>query len=979
MSFLSETARYIFERHSLETIARVCVVVPSRRAVYFFKQELASLSDRPFLAPEVVAMDDFILQRAEVEEIDPVSLLFELYDTFKTIDPHLDFDRFTSWAPVVLRDFDQIDLYDSNAKAVFSWVEAEKAIERWKIDTTIAEDSFADKYFRLFENLLGVYDQLKARLLEKKLAYRGMAYRKVAEEVETIFLDKPGHAFHYFLGFNALSQSEERILRKLVSLNKAEMLWDADVFYLRNQHEAGRFVRKYLTDAELSRGDWNKRFRNYREFPQVQTVPSDLLTQPKNFISIGVPNATMQPKVAAHLMAQWEHGTEKTKGYQPPHTALVLGDENLLMPVLSSIPDSYDDFNVTMGVSLRNSLLYSLVESWFELQRNVVEFRRKEGQGMVAIPKFSYKHITKILHHPFIQKYWMENEGSFRTLLRTLRDENRTFADEKEIKELGGNEPLINTLFTRWDNDSGRATRQMYRLIDLLRPLYVDKDAIETEYLYEFYTILKRLERVLAERRQPVSIKSYRRFLLELLRQTKIPFSGEPAAPLQIMGMLETRCLDFERVIILSVNEGTLPTGKKQNSLIPFDAACEFGLPTYMDADAVMSYHFFRLLQRAKEVIFLHTVPAGDGAKAEPSRFLLQLEYELGEQNKQAKLQKKRVEFGSERSLEEELPVLRITKNEQIQREILQSLANRGLYATHLNMYYQCSLKYYFKRIAGVAEEEELSTTLEANDFGTWVHEVLERIDREMIERNVRVYERADYERFTQQIPSRLEAVFQEKFPGQVMNEGQNLLLYNLAKRNLRNYFQLRMDELDAGYRVEVLAPEQKLVATLAYGEGTVQVAGKIDRLERVNDVIRIVDYKTGKVDAKNLDLKVNQDEWQPMFLTNQNWDVMRQLWLYKYLVLKQNDKRVGGVELSATQIVQPGMISFRNLAAGFMAQENLRFRPDETPETFLEDSEAMLTQFIDELLDASRAFEQTVDRSHCEYCDYARICGRAN
>lgn len=979
MSFLSESAAYIWERYSPETISKISVIVPSRRAVYFFKQELAALSDRPFLSPEIIAMDDFILERAQVQEIDPVALLFELYDTFKGIDPQLDFDRFTSWAPVVLRDFDQIDLYGSSAREVFSWVEAEKAIERWGLkDKGLTDQVYSQNYFRLFDNLLSVYNQLRVRLEAQDRAYRGMAYRKVADNIEAIFIDQPSHDFYYFLGFNALSASEEQILRKLSSLNRAEMLWDADAYYLKGNHEAGRFVRKYLNDAELSRGEWNKRFRNYKSFPMDPELPSDLLTKPKSFREIGLTNATMQPKVAAHVLKQWLEETDQPD-YQP-QTAVVLGDENLLMPMLASIPEEHKDFNVTMGVSLRSSLLYSLVESLFELQRNVVEFRKKDGAGTITVPKFSYKHITKILHHPFIQNYWMEQEESFRPLLRTLKNENRLFVDEKELRELANNEPLIRVLFTRWGNDSKKATQSLYDLIDLLRPLYLGKEAIETEYLYEFYTILKRLEQLLAERKEPVSIKSYRRFLLELLRQTKIPFSGEPAAPLQIMGMLETRCLDFDRVIILSVNEGTLPTGKKQNSLIPFDAAQEFGLPTYMDADAVMSYHFFRLIQRAKEVIFLYTQPGGEGPKSEKSRFLLQLKHEWEESNKtESTLKSQIVEFKTSQTETTEDTQLVIYKTPRIQEEILQNLTQRGVYATHLNMYYKCSLQYYFKRIAGVAEEEEVSEKLEANDFGVWVHEVLERIDREMMERHVRQYQELDYEQFIRQIPARLEAVFQDKFKGQVMDEGQNLLLYNIARRNLKNYFQMRIEELKAGHQVEMLAPEQKLTASFDYKGHQVLISGKIDRLERVNDQIRIVDYKTGKVEARNLDVKASQDleELHEHFLTNEDWEVLRQLWLYKYLVLKQNQKRVGGVELSASQVVQPGMISFRNLSAGFMAQEQLRFRTDETPETFIEDSEQMLTQFLDELLNEDTPFEQTLNLKNCEYCDYSRICGR--
>lgn len=953
-TFLSEAARYVFDRHPLEALSRLCVVLPSRRAVYFFKLELARLADRPFLAPEILAMDDFILLRGDRKQTDPVSLLFELYDVFKEIEPELDFDRFTSWAPVVLRDFDQIDLYLGNARGIFGWVEAEKALERWPGSVAPGEGAATGRYFRLFENLFRVYTELQRRLEEKGLAYRGMAYRKLATEVDHVFFANPVHDFHYFLGFNALSRSEETILRKLIGTRRAEALWDADFFYLRPGHEAGRFLRTYLADPDLGHGEWNRRFRD--QDPETLR----LRTTQKEVTGIGVPNITMQPKVAAWQLEDWFQ-----KGQ--PEAAVVLGDENLLVPMLSSLPAAVEDFNVTMGVSLRQSPLFTLVESLFELQQSGL---RSGGR-----PAFPLRHLIKVLGHPFLQR-----SHAVAPFLQELRQSGSVFVREEAIRELAQEDALLTLIFTRWEQDSRLATRQLYRLIDALRPLYEGvPDAVETEYLYEFYTILKRLEAILDERKEPVSITSFRRFLFELIRQTKIPFSGEPVAPLQLMGMLETRCLDFERVIILSVNEGVLPTGKKLNSLIPFDAAQEFGLPTYMDADAIMSYHFFRLLQRAKEIVLVHTVPAGEGVKAEPSRFLLQIEHELAKLNPQLTWTSRMAEFVPAVSRDRPDTELIVPKTPEIREEILDRLAKKGIYATHLNMYYQCSLKYYFSRIAGIAEEEEQGESLEANDFGTWVHEVLEQIDREMIAKGVRRYTREDYDRFTKEIPTRLTAIFRENFPRQVMDEGRNLLLFNIAQRILTHYFSFRLAEVEAGREVIVLAPEQKLTAKFSYRGRELTVAGKIDRLEQADGDIRIVDYKTGKVEARVVDISdaMLPEELEEKFLTNPDGGYLRQLWLYKYLVLKQDHRQIGGADLSADQSVRPGIISFRNLGAGFMAQEKLRFSEDENAASFLSHSESFLTAFVDELTDETKPFRQTDDRDICQYCDFVRICER--
>jgi hypothetical protein len=993
MTFLERAARHIFEQHAPAELSRIGVVLPTRRAVFFFKQELARQAATPLLAPDVWAIEDFVTELAEVKLAEPVAMLFELYDVFREIDPQIQFDRFMTWAGILLQDFDRIDQYGVDARALFAWVSEAKAIERWWPD---AEQRPADwqvrpgtapaRYFRLFENLDTVYTRLRERLQAKGLAYRGMAYRLLADEVFDRIIVRQLHERYYFLGFNALSVSEEKIITGLVQAKRAEVLWDSDAYYMdaNPRMEAGKLLRRYRADARFGSGrGW-----------QWQT--DDLLRGEKHIRIVGVPNASMQAKLAGHLYKEWgsrQSGVESResagdRGTSPGlmtddsrlatpacSTAIVLGDESLLQPLLFSLDESVRDYNVTMGVSLRHSLLFTLIDGLFELQRNFVEFRTADG-AVRQIPKYNHRQVLKLLNHPFIRQYesvhFRHPDGTnpVRHAVREITRRNWSFLSEAELFELGGGHPLFRALFARWHDDSGRAIAQLYALIDLLREVYREaKDAIETEYLYEFYTLLRRLEALFQERPERVSLRSFRNFLYELVRQTKIPFNGEPVSSLQIMGMLETRTLDFERLIVLSVNEGTLPVGKKMNSLIPHDAAVEFRLPTHHDQDAVMSYHFFRLLQRAKEVVLVHVLPSDTYGGGEKSRFLLQIEHELRRANPNLTISYPEVVFEPP-ARQTAGPVDGVlVKSPELLAQLRAHLTERGLAATPLNNLIQCSMRYYFSQLTHLSDADETDDTLGADQFGTWLHETLEGIDQEAVARGG-VQTRADVEQVLAELPARLERQFRAAYPGLPFGEGVNHILFQVAHKLLRGFFE---QQLATGtFPVEILDVERKRTVTIEVDGLPVKINGRIDRLDRVNGTLRVVDYKTGVI--KDNELKVKPEFLEEVLLRDRTKGKFRQLWLYRYLIEKQ--LLTGELVALGTPHVQAGMYSFRAVGRGFQTEE-WAFRPGETPAEFVAESEGYLRQFVRELLDPAVPFQKSDDLAGCVYCDYKRLCGR--
>jgi PD-(D/E)XK nuclease superfamily len=1005
MTFLRETARRVFARHGT-ALDHVWVILPTRRAVSVFLQELATCADRPVLAPHALAVDDFITQASGLQVVDPVSLLFEAFEVFRQIDERVQFDEFVGWASVLLADFDRIDQHLIDPTELFDYLTAAKALERWNLDlpagaAPITETPATTRYFQLFQNLERAYTALRQRLIEQGLAYRGMAYRHLATNVETLLAQNPAYEKIYFVGFNALSRAEEVIFRTLIDradgqTGKAEAIWDADPYYLNDPNqEAGQFLRRYR-EAPWS-GQWPAR-----------NADSLLTGQPKTIRVIGVETASMQAKVAGKIYADW--GKEEGERLSPsspssPSTAIVLADETLLVPVLYGLDSSVRELNVTMGLSLRQSLLFTLVDALFDLQQTRVEFPVKDKVSgetrKVTIPKFHHRQVLKILNHPFVQQYARirnlqsvpDERGQTQPLLAWIAAKlvagQKVYLEKKEMRALvvgpdGRPDPLLALLFKRWNLARPlSAIRVLYELTDHLRDVYSQtQDAIEIEYLYLFYTLLKQLENTIERQTGEVTVKSFRSFLNELIRQTSIPFTSEGQSRLQVMGMLETRALDFDRVIILSANEGILPAPRRLNSLIPFDISTEFKLPTYREQEAVMAYHFYRLLQRANDIVLIYTntTDAYGNAKGEPSRYLRQIEHELVPRSAgRVRLLKPTVQFGQASHLPGPSPArptaaeLVVPKSPSIRGKLLTLLTKHGLYPTSLNQYVGCSMRFYFSRVIGIHEQEDIEERMGAAEFGTWLHSTLERLDTDFRLLGLPVTE-ADLVRV-------LDDEFVKTMRGRVAESGINLLQYGTAKQLMLEFLarQNALTDLD------VVSTEQTLMSyvDVPLNDGKtlrVKVAGKIDRIEWVNGHIRIVDYKTGDVTLQRA-----PKDLETTLLTDADADKLRQVWLYKYLALKTIAETNGLPRNKANRTdptvtypvavgtpVEAGFYSFRKIKEGLLLNP-VAFADGD----YIEKSEELIQAFVREMLDETIPFQKTEKLEACKYCDFKGMCGR--
>ena len=959
----------------------VWVILPTRRAVSVFNQELANLTERPMLAPHAVAVDDFITEAADVQLADSVSLLFDLYDVFQQLEHQIEFDKFVGWASILLTDFDRIDQFLVPADKLFSYLTEAKRLETWNLQlpsgaAPVTNTAVTKDYFKLFKNLELAYHRLRERLTAKGLAYRGMAYRKLANEVEARLLDNPLYEKIYFVGFNALSKAEETIINVLAKANKAELIWDTDAYYLQNgRQEAGVFLRKYKADGMPG-------FKDRSGGPglgNTVTMGHGLTETPdRTYRMVGVPTASLQAKLAGQLV-----GETQAAGVATPRTVVVLADETLLIPVLYSLNETVRDLNVTMGLSLRHSLLFTLIDTLFELQRTLVQFKDPASPGQLT-PRFHHRQITKLLNHPFVRQYATINnlvapdepnelpKPLIDWLLSEVVSGKRAYLSSAELRFLGQQDPLFGILFTPWpDHDPTLAIQALYELIDLLRDVYREgQDTIEIEYLYLFFSLLKQLETTLRQQAQQpgtptVTLKSFRQFLNELIRQTTIPFTSEGDSDVQLMGLLETRGLDFERVIILSANEGILPQARKHNSLIPFDIAQEVGLPTYREQESITAYHVYRLLQRAKDVTFLYTTTpdAYGNGKGEPSRFLRQIEHELvPAANGTITLHKPglRLAAGAGR---QEAVLLQVPKTEAIRAALTKYLTKTGIYPTHLNQYVSCGMQFYFHKLVNIREERDLDEHIGTDEFGTWIHETLEAIDRDYRMNNRPVAE-ADVLRV-------LNEQYAKVMSGRVADTGYNLLFYKLAEDIMVQFQQFQNHET-ASRGIKILGLEDHLTTTLPVdiGDGTVihvRIGGKLDRTEQLaNGTIRIVDYKTGKVE---LPVKMPNLSESLTDSVDKKWGQIRQLWLYKYLFLKSGRAN--------SYPVEAGFYSFRaDPATPEFKTNRVAFSDDNDPATYILESEKLIATFVQRMF-SDDPFTMTTNTDSCEFCQYTKICGR--
>jgi len=978
--FLAEVARELLATHDDDALTDLVVIVPTRRAVVYLKNELALATPegQALWAPRIAAMEDYLVERAGVQVEEPIALQLRLFDIFKTIDPDLQFDHFVGWGGLLLQDFSTLDQHLADTKSIFEYLAEAKALERWQLDPE-QKTTGLDRYFGFWGQLHKVYLRFKKLLKKDHLAYPGLAYRRAVQGLRTELADvkKALPPRHVFVGLGGLSKAEETFIDLLHSRGRADIYFDGDPFYLEeaSPNRAGQALRRYWSKWNLPRHTF--------------TYEEHLRGRPHHLRLLGVANASMQGKLAGQLLAE-------ARQRNPTATvAVVLPDETLLLPVLHGLPPAslVPDFNVTMGLSFQSTALFNLVDLLFEV--HLTGIREGEPGRDYGVPKYHHLAVSKLLAHPFLRRYqqWQDaqaSESQYHGLLDKICQEivkkHLVLLPATELLRLGHGHPLIEALFQTWDN-CDNIIKACYALIDLLKQVYAhDHSAIEAEYLYLFYTLVRQLATAFDCREQRLSVRSFRRFLYDQMRRTRLPFAGEPLAQVQLMGLLETRALDFDHVIILSCNENTLPPPKRQTSLFPYDVLAEYKLPTHADAEANAAYNFWRLLQRAGRVDLVHVLPGAEGVRTgERSRFLRQIEFDLAAQNPDLVLEDQTVQVpaGLAPAPDELLGDLVLAKDEAMLTG-LRGVLERGLSPSALNEYLACSLKFYFSRLAKFQENEEVEEALGADGFGTVVHDALEHLLKPF-ELEKRDLTAADLPEVLKKVPAEVHRQLRQEGEERQArpDDGLNHVLGQVATRLIRKYLE-SLPGQPGVLPLRIAAQEKPMAATVFVdlpGRATklpVRVLGRADRIDALPDGRRrVVDYKTGLVERRELNLRgtqkpLNAPDTVARLLSESSSgaDKVRQLWLYRFML--ESDELAPAPPGSEAAIM-----SLRKIDEGLLSAP-LDFITEGTGEPdFRLASAELIGQLARHMLDPAEPIRKTDDLAKCEYCPYRGICAR--
>ncbi|SFW41374.1 PD-(D/E)XK nuclease superfamily protein [Sinomicrobium oceani] len=917
-TFLAEVVENILSRD--KNISDITFIVPGKRAGVFLKRELQNRMTRTVFAPRIYSVEEFVQELSGLTLVSNIQLIFEFYAVYRNITPEEqreDFYNFSKWAQVMLQDFNEIDRYLIPPEAIFSHLSSVKELDHWYLSDQ--KTPLQEQYIAFWKTLEHYYTALRDELLGKQCGYQGLIYREAIENIEH-YLDQ-NHQKHIFIGFNALNNAEAAILQDFLA-SGAEVFWDTDKAFMEDpEHDAGLFMRQYKT-----------RWKHYEKHP-FHTI-SDHFSNAKDIDITGIPGKTGQAMYVHTILSKL-----KNEG-KLENTAVVLGNEELLNPMLNAIPEELEGINITGGFPLA----FSPVASWFHAFFQTLE---SEKHGT-----WHYQNVINLITHP-VSKPLLTLHGNdlAEKFVRHIQDNNMVFITQEHLKEAftgltaasaDDNTPLTGLLFFSKNGiTAGDVIRKCIALTMHMKDIYARQDnPVFLEYLYRFYEIFNQID-LFDEKYRALSVHALTGIYRELLLQQTVDFQGEPLEGLQVMGVLESRNLDYETVILTSVNEGDLPSGKSGNSFIPFDIKIAYGLPTYKEKDAIYAYHFYRLLQRAKKVYLLYNSDSGSFDGGEKSRFIQQLTTFPQEKHR----------IREQMAVPDAAPLpptaTPVTKTPSLM-EAIRIMAEKGFSPTSLSNYIRNPMDFYKQAILKISDEYEVEETIAANTLGTIIHDTLEDLYKPL---TGQVLTAAHLEDMKKRASGIIAVKFGEVYKGGDFSRGKNLLSYEVAKQYLRNFLQAEEKRIEEGNTIKIIEIESNLKVKLDVPgiSHPVFLKGKVDRVETINGTLCFIDYKTGKVEPSDVEITAWED-----LISDYKYSKAFQLLCYSYMLIQSSSYGLP---------VEAAIISFKNLRKGFMKfakKEGPRSERDYaiTPETF-EHFTGQLYDLIGEICDPSVPFAE--------------------
>lgn len=953
-TFLKQVAHDLYNKTE-GNFTKVAIVFPNKRASLFFNEYLAQESDRPIWSPTYVSISELFRQSSDLSIADPIKLVCDLYKVFqKATGSKETLDDFYFWGEMLIADFDDADKNMADTHALFSNLKdlnelmdnydfleegQKEALSQFFHNFSINQVTELKQRFISMWNVLGdIYTEYKALLESQSIAYEGMLYRQVIEQLDVEALP---YNKYIFVGFNVLNKVEHTLFKKLNEAGKAMFYWDYDTFYLnKTPHEAGEFIR-----------------RNLRDFPsELPASFFDNLNQPKEVTFIESPTENGQVR----YLPQWirENLTSQEK-----ETAVVLCNEALLQPVLHALPDNVKHINITMGFPLSQTPAYSFVNALMELHTS--GYNPNNGRYLFA-------EVISVLKHPYTRQLSPEAEK----LEQNLTRDNRFYPLPSELKQ----DNVLELLFTPRRNNLdlcsmlSEALKEVAVIYQQQAASHSDAfDQLYRESLFKTYTLVNRFHTLIESKELNVQAGTFQRLLTRVMSSSSIPFHGEPAIGMQVMGVLETRNLDFRHLIMLSVNEGQLPKAGGDSSFIPYNLRKAFGMTTIDHKIAVYAYYFYRLMQRAEKVTLVYNTATDGINRGELSRFMLQFLIEWG-----YPVLRKQLEAAQ--SPQSSAPII-IEKTPDIMERMKSVFDIRNnpkalISPSALNCYLDCPLKFYYKYVALLSAPDEVTADIDSAKFGSIFHYAAEHIYKDLTAHGKLISK------------ENLETLLKDEVRLQTyVDNGFKELFFNLPQNEQPEYngIQLINSAVIVKYIQQLLrndlryAPftfvgsEQRIFENIEIytptGDIQSRIGGIIDRIDSKGESLRIVDYKTGG----DADTPANV---QSLFIPDKKRsNYVFQTFLYASIVCKKLREK------NDSRLVAPALLYIHRAASenySPVIQMGEPRKPKEPVDNFAQyegDFRENLKTLLEDIFNPDISFTQTEIEDKCAYCDFKALC----
>ena len=957
-SFLKLVAADLY-KHTKGNLAHTAVVFPNKRAGLFFNEYLAQESDSPIWSPAYVSISELFRSLSPWEVGDPVKLVCELYKIFRRETQSTEtLDDFYFWGEMLISDFDDADKNKVDTDKLFSNLqdlrnimddytfiddEQEEAIRQFFQNFSIERrTALKERFISLWDVLGNIYKGFRESLASQNIAYEGMMYRHVIEHLD---VDKLPYEKYVFVGFNVLNKVEHTLFTQLKDAGKAVFYWDYDEFYMKENrqavtHEAGEFIR-----------------RNLRDFPSP--LSGELfknLSKPKevHYIASSTENAQ------ARYLPQWIRNNLTTPEKE---TAVVLCNEALLQPVLHSLPAEVKHVNITMGFPLSQTPVYSFLIALLELHTHGFNF--KSG-------RYTFQSVVTLLKHPYTRQL----TGQAELLEKELTRNNRFYPLPGEL----GKDEFLTRLFTPLSGNLNLCIR-LSETLQQVASIYQantsgteDTDAFNQLYresLFKAYTTINRFRTLIEEDELTVQSETFRRLLVKVLSATNIPFHGEPAIGMQVMGVLETRNLDFRHLVLLSVNEGQLPKSGGDSSFIPYNLRKAFGMTTIEHKIAVYAYYFYRLLQRAERITLIYNTSSDGLNRGEWSRFMLQFLIEWPHPITRQFLEAGQSPQGTSS--------ITVEKTPDVMRQ-MQSLfdvrANpkAKFSPSALNYYLDCPLKFYYRYVAGLSAPDEVSAEIDSATFGSIFHYAAEHIYKDLTTHGKVINKEAleTLLRNEVKLQDYVDTAFKKLFFNVPQNEkpeynGVQLINSAVIARYLKQLLQNDLRYAPFTFIASEMEVDEPIDIQTPKGVIKSRIGGIIDRMDSKDGTLRIVDYKTGG-DADT------PPHVESLFIPDKKRsNYVFQTFLYAAIMCRKQP----------TMKIAPALLYIHRAATETYSpviQMGEPRKPKEAVEDFSKyekEYRERLQGLLEEIFNPEKSFTQTEIIEKCTYCDFKALCKR--